>query len=144
MEVEVRAEVRNTESVRKVREAILNFFTPDKIKIENFGEYKIIIARGKGSKCLMKLYNALRVQRILDAARNYLKSGVSGNTIVFHLHKQAAYAKTVSFCSIPEKESPLGAITFIITTNNVSQFIDWLTPRTINGKPVNEAKAPDP
>ncbi len=144
MEVEVRVEIRNTESSRKVREAVLNFFTPDSIKVEDYGDYKLLIAKGKGSHCLMKLYNALRSQRILDAARNYLKSGVSGNVIIFHLHKQAAYMKVVSFCSIPEKESPLGAITFIVSTNDVEKFIDWLTPRTVNGVPVGEAKPPDP
>lgn len=144
MEVEVRTEIRYTESPQKVRRAVLNFFSPDSVKIEEFGDYKILIAKGKGPSCLIKLYNALRAQKILDAARKYIKGGSIGNTIVFHLHKQAAYVGAISFCSIPEKESPLGAITFIITTNDIKRFIDWLTPRTIEGSPVGEAKPPDP
>lgn len=144
MEVEVRTEIRLTENIQKVKRAVLNFFTPDSIEIEDLGEYKILIARGKGSLSLRKLYEALRTQRILDAARKYIKNGCVGNTVVFHIHKQAAYVGAISFCSIPEKESPLGAITFIVTTNDVKRFINWLTPRTVEGTPIGEAEAPDP
>lgn len=140
----MRVEVRSTENPKKVERAVLNFFSPDSIEIEDLGEYKILIAKGRGFTSLRKLYNALRTQRILDAARKYLKSGCVGNTIIFHIHKQAAYVGAISFCSIPEKESPLGAITFIVTTNDANCFIDWLTPRTIEGSPISEAKPPDP
>lgn len=144
MEVEVRTEIRSTENPQKVKKAVLNFFSPDNIKIEEFKDYKVLIAKGKGPNCLGKLYNALRTQRILDAARKYMKSGLIGNTVIFHIHKQAAYVGAISFCSIPEKESPLGAITFIITTNNAKRLIDWLTPRTVEGLPISEAEPPDP
>jgi len=144
MEIEVRTEVRSTEDIEKVKKAILNFFSPISIELEELENTKIMIARGRGPSSLKKLYNALRTQQILDAARTYLKNGALGNTIIFHLHKQAAYVGMISFCSIPERESPLGPITFIISTDNVKQFIDWLTPRTIKGIPVHEASPPDP
>lgn len=144
MEVEVRTEIRYTENPQKVKKAVLNFFSPDSVKVEEYRDYKVLVARGKSPRCLMKLYSALRTQRILDAARKYMKSGSVGNTIVFHLHKQAAYVGAISFCSIPERESPLGAITFIIVTNDVKRLINWLTPRTVEGSPAGETEPPDP
>jgi len=144
VEVEVRAEVRDTEDLRKVKKAILNLFSPDSVEVEDLGDRRLIVARGRGASSLRKLYNALRSQRILDAARSYLRMGCAGNTVVFHLHKQAAYVGVASFCSLPERESPLGPITFIVTTSDTKRFIDWLAPRTVRGQPVGEAKPPDP
>ena len=144
MRVEVRCEVRPTENLEKVKKAILNFFTPEKIEIRKQENMRIIICRAESHKSLLKLYDALRRQRILDAARSHLKKSIIGTTIVFHIHKQAAYVGSLSFCSVPEKESPLGAITFVVSCENPDQFIDWLTPMTINGKPFYEVEPPDP
>jgi len=143
--IEVRCEVRPTENLEKVKKAILNFFAPEKIEIRKQENRRIIIiCRAESHKSLLRLYDALRRQRILDAARSHLKKSIIGTTIVFHIHKQAAYVGSLSFCSVPEKESPLGAITFVVSCENPDQFIDWLTPMTINGKPFYEVEPPDP
>jgi len=144
LEIEVFVEVRPTEDIEKVKRCVLNFIDPEEIYVETYGDMSRIVARARGARSLDKLYYALRRQRILDAARTHLRQGVVGDSIVFHLHKQAAYVGAVSFCTVPEKESPLGSIMFMIRTDSPKQFIDWLTPRTVDGKPVREADPPDP
>ncbi|HDI74800.1 MAG: hypothetical protein DRJ52_00495 [Thermoprotei archaeon] len=143
MRVEVRSEVRLTENEHKVKRAILNFFKPDVVEVIDEDYRKIIICRAEGYRSLLKLYDALRKQRILDAARSHLKKGVIGNTVVFHIHKQAAYVGKISFCTIPDKESPLGAITFVISCSDVERLIDWLTPMTIDGTPFYKVDPPE-
>jgi len=145
VEVEVRTFVTVTESLEKVKRAVFNVFTPDTVKLEEIDDTRAeLICYGRGPECLKKLYSALRRQRILDAARNYIYRGVAGDTIVFYLNKQAAYVGVVSFCSFPDRESPKGAITFIVKSSDVKGFINWLAPRTFKGKPIKEYPPPDP
>jgi len=144
MEVEARAEVRPTEDLEKVRRALENFITPSSLRVERRGDLRLLVASAKGPSALRKLYLSLRRQRILDSAREYLKRGVFGDNIVFYLHKQAAYVGIASFCSFPERESPLGAITVIIRYKDPLKVINWLAPRTVNGVPVKEGEEPDP
>ena len=70
-----------------------------------------------------------------------IKSIVSENKLVFHVHKQAAYVGVLTFVTVT-KESPLGPITFVVETDNVRQLIDWLAPRTIRGQRVYEVEPP--
>ncbi|RLE66892.1 MAG: hypothetical protein DRJ38_00650 [Thermoprotei archaeon] len=143
MEVIVKVEVRPTEDLKKVQKALENVFDAEDIRIKKADEYRVIIAKSSGYKCLLKLYNMIRSQYILDAAREYLKRGIYGNGIVFYLNKQAAYTGIVSFCSQEYGESPLGAIMFDIRIKNPEKLIDWLTPKTLNGKPIREVEPPN-
>ncbi|MCD6510892.1 MAG: hypothetical protein J7L11_10965 [Thermoprotei archaeon] len=136
------AEVRPTENPNKVRKAISNVFTPSRYSVIREGEWKIIRAEGYGSSSLLRLHRLLRVERILDAARQYMKSGVIGNKIIFKLHKQAALMGIVSFCD-DEINSPLGAIRFEIECDDPKALIDWLAPRTHRGSPIREYPPPD-
>jgi len=144
LRIEVRVEIRPTESEAKVKKALMNLFDFDEIEVEEFKEIRFLVGKGKGAKCLSKLYEALRRQQILDAARQYLERGRELTGVRFYLHKQAAYAGKVSFCSFEYGESPLGAIVVYVETSDPDAFIDWLTPRTIDGKPIGERKPPDP
>lgn len=143
MRVEVEVEVKPTEGTNKVMRALNNFFNFDELTTERFSQITIIKGIIHRSNGLIKLYNALRKQLILDSARYYLKRGASTNMITFYLNKQAAYMGFVSFCSIEYGESPLGSIKVTVYTNNIKEFIDWLTPKTIKGKPVFEAPPPN-
>ena len=67
--------------------------------------------------------------------------GLRGNTIVFKIHKQAAYVGKISFID-DDRESPLGAITFTIETSDPERLIDWLAPKTSMGKPLWEIEMP--
>ena len=135
------AEVRPTEDLRKVKEAILNVFTPDLIEVVDEDSYKRVVARAFSFKSLIKLHSKLRQERILDAARGYLVKGSLRDMLIFKINKQAAYIGKVSFVD-SDSESPMGPITFIITTYNVRDVIDWLAPPTKMGRPLYERPMP--
>lgn len=138
----VRVEVRPTENLEKVRKALENVFDAEVLKTEKIEDYTLLIAEGYSYRCLSKLYKMIRSQYILDAAREHLKRGVYDYGVIFYLNKQAAYAGVVSFCNQEYGESPLGAIVFDVQVSDPQRLIDWLTPRTLNGKPIKEIEPP--
>jgi len=139
--VTVKAEVRPTEDFEKVKKALLNFFTPERIEHVKEGDYDYIVGYAKSLESLSKLHEALRRERILDAARKIFKSNTVGNLLIFSINKQAAYRGRVSFVTTPA-ESPLGAITFIVEYEDIWKVIDWLAPKTERGKPLWEHEVP--
>lgn len=139
--IRVEGEIRPTEDEGKVRQAILNVFTPEHIEVEVRGKNKVIVAKAYSLKSLMKLHRLLRTERILDAARSILKKNASERSLVFHLNKQAAFQGRLSFTEA-YGESPLGPITFIIEDVDVEKLIDWLAPKTAHGKPLWEIEMP--
>lgn len=142
--VEVRVEVRPTENEEKVKQAVENLLSVTWVGEEKIGPVRFLQGVGAGAASLRKLHTALRKQRILDAARSYMLRGLGVDHVRFFLNKQAAFAGVVSFCSYEYGESPLGAITVIIRTSNPQRLIDWLAPKTVEGKPVSEIEPPDP
>ncbi|GAB6947410.1 RNA-binding domain-containing protein [Vulcanisaeta sp. JCM 16161] len=142
MKAEVWVEVRPTEDEEKVRRALSNVFIYDEIRIEESEGKKYIVALGNGFKSLIKVHNLIKEQGIEDSARTVLMKGIDGNRVVFHLHKQAAYAGVLTFVT-EENESPLGPITFIVETNDPKRLIDWLAPRTSRGRRLYEVQPPD-
>ncbi len=141
IKIRVEAEIRPTENPHKVEQAVRNVFEPEVIWVEERGEIKVLVAESKSHRSLLKLHNLLRQERILDASRKILKKGTKGNMLIFHIHKQAAYAGRLTFAT-EQGESPLGPITFIIETDDPKELIDWLTPKTERGKPLWEKEMP--
>jgi len=141
LEIIVESEIRSTEDESKVLKAITNFFDAEKIEVLDSGGSKVVVATSSNVLSLSKLHRALRVERILDAARNAMKRGIKGSIIVFHLHKQAAYVGRLSFVD-GDHESPLGSIRITIRCNDPQSIIDWLAPPTSKGKPLWEREAP--
>jgi len=139
--IRVEGEVRPTEDEGKVRQAVLNVFTPEHIEVEVRGKNKVIVAKAYSLKSLVKLHRLLRAERILDAARSILKKNACERSLVFHLNKQAAFQGRLSFTEA-YGESPLGPITFIIEDVDVENLIDWLAPKTAHGKPLWEIEMP--
>ncbi|RUM48109.1 MAG: hypothetical protein DSY37_00565 [Hyperthermus sp.] len=138
----VEAEVRPTESVDKVKKAILNVFTPDSLEVVDAGGgYRRVIARASTLMSLVKLHDLLRRERILDAARSHLLRGVYAGTLVFKVNKQAAFMGRVSFIDA-DTESPMGPIVFTILAGNPKEIVDWLTPPTRAGTPLYEKPIP--
>ena len=131
MRLEVRAEVRRTESPEKVRRAVLNIF-PEVGLEETGGEI-----RGESGelRALSKFRELLRRQAVLDAARSVMRAGTSGDVISFGLNKQAAYVGRVSFT---DGETPMGPIVVRIRAEDPERMIDYLAPRTKDGVPVQE------
>ncbi len=136
------AEVRLTEDLEKVKQAILNIIDPDVVRVEDLGQGRILVAESNSLRALEKLHRLLRIERILDAARGAMKRGLSTGRLVFHLHKQAAYRGRLSFVS-GDHESPLGAIRVIIEHENPREVLDWLAPPTSRGRPLFERSMPE-
>lgn len=141
MYVRVRAEARPTEDIKKVMKAVRNVFNGRINIIDGENGLKIIIGESDSAHSLTRLHDLIRIYRILDAARKSLRKGIRGNTIVFKLHKQAAYMGKISFVD-SDHESPLGPIIFYIESSNPDRLIDWLAPKTSMGKPLWEINMP--
>ncbi len=133
--VAVSALVYPTELEERVKKAVTNLF-PIELHTEDFGIPRL---SGEGDiESLRPLHRRLREERILDTARHVLMSGISGNTAQFSLNKQVAFVGKVNF---PAGEESLGSIYVEITAENregLLKIIDWLAPKTVEGKPVEE------
>ncbi|MEM4576975.1 MAG: RNA-binding domain-containing protein [Candidatus Nezhaarchaeales archaeon] len=141
MKIRVEVEIRPTEDEEKVKRAVLNFFTPSTMRVEERGNQKILIAEADKADALKKLHSKLREQRILDAARSTMIRLSNGHKVTFYLHKQAAFMDYITFC-LPEGESPLGPVKVEISEVDSRAVIDWLAPPTSKGKPLFERETP--
>ncbi len=126
--VHVETEINPTESIEKVKTAVLNIFDNLSIRIEPQRIGNTLIAEAKTQASLMNFQAALRRDRVRAAARKLLHARVRGNTISFCLNKQVAFAGHISF-SQETGECPLGPIKAVIETENPREIIDWLAPR---------------
>ena len=140
--VRVEAEIRPTEDPEKVKQAVLNVFKPDRMRIEEYGEYRLLVAESDSLRGLEKLHQLLRQDRILDAARRSMMRGAEKGYLIFKLNKQVAYVGHVSFVDM-DAEAPMGPITFIIEWDDPKEVIDWLAPPTRMGRPLYEKPRPD-
>ncbi len=143
MKITVWAEVRPSEDIEKVKQAVLNIISPTVLNIEEIGDKTYIVASARSYRALLRLRELIRQQEIEDSARSVLLRGlIEENKIVIHVHKQAAYMGYLSFVT-ETKESPLGPITIIIECSKPRQLIDWLAPRTIRGERIYEVEPPE-
>lgn len=133
--VRVSALVYATEVEERVATAVRNL-VPVELKLQDFG---VLGLYGEGGlESLRKLHLLLRENRILDTARQVLLAGVEGDTTQFRLNKQVALTGKVNF---PAGEETLGSIYVEISAESreeLLKIIDWLAPRTVDGKPVEE------
>jgi len=136
VEVLVETPVFPTEDPEKVRKAVENvlFGGEFELKPAPSGLGHVLVARASGREALSKLRALIRIERISDAARSVLLSGIQGDTLVFYLNKQAAYVKHISF-SEPSGESPLGPIRFEVRCPDPRELVDWLAPSTAGPAP---------
>jgi predicted RNA binding protein with dsRBD fold (UPF0201 family) len=111
----------------RVVTSLMNVF-PDSVVERDLGDgYKILVIRKKGPEPILKIFNHFRQRRVLATVRKilrkYLDSG--GNELTLFLHKQAAYAGTLSICE--PGESPLGEIIVRIRVRDANRVIKWFT-----------------
>lgn len=140
--VRVEAEVRPTEDVERVKRAVLNVFRPDVLRVEDLGGgYRLVVAESFSLRGLLRLWEALRRERILDAARGYMLRGVEQGVLVFKLNKQAAYVGRVSLVDL-DSEAPMGPIVFTVEHPDPRAVVDWLAPPTRMGRPLREPPMP--
>ncbi len=144
--VEARCELRPTEDRGKVVRAITNVLSlrSDEIRIVEGGKgrYMEVVAVSHRVEALQKLHTLLRQDRILDTARKLMLNSLSASgRITIKLHKQSAYAGHLSFVTYDE-ESPLGPLRIVVEGDNLSEIVDWLAPKTKDGKPLWELSMP--
>jgi predicted RNA binding protein with dsRBD fold (UPF0201 family) len=130
MKIVVEALVNPTEDPGKVEKAlgaVLKGYALEKRELSK--ETILLRAKAQELNSLTPLQALLRQDRIRDAARAILFSGVDGKTIRFSLNKQVAYVDHVSF-SEQDEELPLGSINVEILCDNPESVIDWIAPRS--------------
>ena len=133
MKLRVETEVRATEDQTKVEAAIKRIFPT--LQLNRAGNY--LTGESSDVGALDRLHQLLRLQAILDSARKVVRAGRQGNLVRFMLNKQVA---TVSKISFANEESPLGPIVVTIEASDIERLIDYLAPRTREGKPIEEIK----
>ncbi len=121
--------VNPTESEEKVRKALWNLFGEIPISSKPAQKGTVLVSAGKGKETLATLRNLLKRDRIRDAARKALHHSLKGNTFIFYLNKQVAFAGHVSF-SEAQAESPLGPIRVSIKAEDPLALLDWLASKS--------------
>jgi predicted RNA binding protein with dsRBD fold (UPF0201 family) len=116
-----------------------NIFGVVEFKVETRKWGRLLLAETRGTEGLTKLYNLLRRERVRDAARKVLFSGLADKSLTFYLNKQVAYAGHISF-SQQTAESPLGPIKIQIRCDNPREIIEWLAPKTTKRKVPSQSK----
>jgi hypothetical protein len=131
LKLRVEAEVRATEDRAKVEAAVNRIFPA--LKLNLVGDR--LIGESTDIRSLDRLHQLLRLQAILDSARKIMRAGRRGNIVEFMLNKQVAAVSKVSFT---DGESPLGPIVVTLDAPDIEHLIDYLAPRTREGKPICE------
>ena len=131
MRLRVEAEVRPTESREKVEAALKKIFPT--LELKQAGDH--IVGESVDVSSLSKLHQLFRQQTILDSARSVMLKRKQGETTQFMLNKQVAFVGRVSFT---DGESPLGPIVVTLEASDIDRLIDYLAPRTKEGRPIRE------
>ncbi len=133
MRLRVEAEVKQTEAKEKVEAAIKQIFST--LELSLIGNS--LVGESTGVESLDRLHLFLKQQAIRDSARSAMLRSRRGNVVQFMLNRQAAFVGKVSFTG---SESPLGPIVVTLEAPDIERLIDYLAPRTCEGKPIREIK----
>ncbi len=131
MRLRVEAEVRPTETQEKVEAAIKQIFPT--LELTRAGDSVVGESTDVGS--LSKFHQRLRQQAILDSARSVMLARRRGGSTQIMLNKQVAFVGKVNFTG---GESPLGPIVVTLEAPDLERLIDYLAPRTRDGRPIRE------
>lgn len=112
-----------TEDAERILQALKNV-----IDMEYSVENDRIIGKTDSYKDLETIYNRIRDKQIIPVVRRLLRKNAKNNKTRVYINKQAAFVNNIVFCDRAD-ESPLGPIVVTIKTNNVEEFIDWISPR---------------
>lgn len=129
--VEVKAEVvvNPTEDQGKIEKALRAIMRVESIESSELGEKCLLLeAKASGLDTLLPLRALLRQDRVRDAARAMLFSGVDEKRIRFYVNKQVAYVGHISFMQ-PDDGTPLGPISVEISCDDPISVIDWIAPK---------------
>ena len=118
--ISIYTRVYPTESVEKIKKAILSIF-PD-------SQFSFSSDTLKGiSHDISTFAKLLKEQRIRDTARSVLLGNLRGDRVEFRINKQVATVGKVSFSV---GDVPLGDIRVVVEGENLAQVIDEIAPDT--------------
>jgi len=129
----VEAEVKPTEAREKVEAAIKQIFPT--LELSLIGSS--LVGESTRMESLDRLHELLRQQAIRDSARSVMLRSSRGNVVRFMLNRQVAFVGRVSFTG---GESPLGPIVVTLEVPDIERLVDYLAPRTQEGKPIREVR----
>ncbi len=132
MRLSVKARVYPTENSEKVMKAIKNIFPDLRLEVETLEDYSLVKGDAETREALEELHSKLRKERILDTARSILLASRQGNEVSFQINKQAAFANRLNLSA----ESSLGAIEVEIEDEEIEELINWLAPKTFEGREI--------
>ena len=124
-------EVKQTESQEKVETAVRNIFP--NITLQRVG--KFLIGESSDISSLSRFHQLLRQQAILDTARSVMISNRRGGSTQLMLNKQVAFVGKISFT---DEKALLGPIVVTLEDTDIEHLIDYLAPRTHEGRPIRE------
>ena len=129
------ADVKSTEDVEKVKQAILNLSPPATIQVAQNNHQGITLeGHATGVESIATLAKKFREQRILQAVRNQLLTLIQEDSILFGMQRQAAFVNRFHLCNLDDY-SAMGPIRVEITANHIRDVIDYISPPTVKGKP---------
>lgn len=129
LEVLAEAEINPTEDPKKVKKAVENIIWNAEFEMKKNRSRTLLIAKARGTDSLIKFFDLLHRERILNAARKMFFKGLENKCVTFSLNKQVAFIDRVSF-SNPAMDSSLGSIKIQIRCDDPQELIEWLTPKS--------------
>ncbi|MFX0203511.1 MAG: RNA-binding domain-containing protein [Candidatus Hodarchaeota archaeon] len=129
------ADVKPTEDIKKVKQALLNLCPSASIEVIRESE-KTTTMKGyaTGPESITTFAKKFREQRILEAVRQQLLKSVQNNELVFAVQRQAAFVNRFHLCDLADYTA-MGPIRIEIRANNIQDVIDYISPPTFKGKP---------
>ena len=124
VQIEVSANLNNSESFEKVSTAIKNVLVGSNPVNQN----ESVVLKSNSIGDLSRIYDYIRSKQTISVARSRLLRNLDGNETFLLLNRQAAYAGAIVICD-SDAESPLGAIRLTLRSPDILKIIDWLAPR---------------
>ncbi len=121
--ITIHTKKNKTENKERISQALKNV-----IDMEYSIENDRIIGNTDNYKDLETIYDRIRDKQIIPVVRRLFRNNSKNNKTRVYINKQAAFVNNIVFCDRAD-ESPLGPIVVTIKTNNVEEFIDWISPR---------------
>jgi len=140
MKIEVRAPVYPTEDSSRISEALKHPFPDMAFETSQEGDISWLGCKTTTQSSLGTFRSLIHENRIIDAARRILERKWNGTFTSLQIDKQAAYRGKLRIIDLDD-DPPLGFIDIIITTNDESQFeefLKWITPPTKDGRIVKD------
>ncbi len=129
------ADLKATENLEKVREALLNICPIAEIKIsQDSSGITHLEGSATGAEALATLVRKFREERILEAVRQVFLKQIEEGALVFGIHRQAAFVGRVHLCNLDDV-SATGPIRVEIRAKHILDIIDFIAPPTLKGKP---------